>query len=88
MKKREPQETRLKRELQILVNVPEWKTFTDIVLQLREMWKSQLIQFHARTVEEIALERVRISARIEGVDILFAEIQRILDRGEEDGRRK
>jgi hypothetical protein len=77
--------TKEKLDLRTLTETKEWKTLADVYMRLRERWKSQMIQFHTGdTVERIALERVRLSARIEGTEMLFQEIQQIIDDPKEE----
>jgi hypothetical protein len=75
---------KIQQDLRILTSSKEWNTYADVYLRIREMWKSQLIKVSGKTMEQIALERVQYASRIEGCDLLFGEIERIVEENKND----
>lgn len=73
-----------KDKLRLLIHGDEWKEFVNLYKSMREVWKSQLLRFGAKTIDEIAMERIRIAARIEGCDALFNELNLLAEEKDSD----
>jgi len=80
MKEPQSKDIQASEDLRTLFNYPEWKTFAHMSQALMEKWKSNLIHYEAGfTIEMIALERVKWTAMIEGVQVLFVELNRVVE---------
>ena len=67
-------------DLRTLFQSREWKAFADMCEALKDKWSSNLVQFEQGfTIEQIAIERVKWVSMIHGVEVLFVEMNRILD---------
>jgi len=62
-----------------LYESPDWPVFADLMTACCEQWRNNLARFSlGSTIEQLALERVKWTAMIHGVEQVCVELQRLL----------
>ena len=67
-------------DLRTLFNYPEWKTFAALIGALTEKFKSNLLNFdNGFSIEQIAIERVKWTSYIAGMQAILIEMNAEID---------
>ena len=66
------------------MKMPEWQSLATVVERLRKKWTNAQNRFDREaSIEYIALERVRNASMVNGVELLFSDINAYIDGMEE-----
>jgi len=79
-----PKEVELGRKFEVLFRRPEWKVFAEFCEELRRKWSGNLVKFSlGSSVEHIAVERIRFTSMIEGVEQVFIQMNGMMEEARE-----
>lgn len=73
----------------VLQSQPEWQNVAEIFYRLTDHWKRQLIKFKdGDTIDKIAIDRIRWTAMIAGLEMFFRTMQDDMEMSKEFEKNK